>query len=208
MVEITSTHEMEEAAWDGENEPGEVQSSLTATTEPVGGIEFFVQMRDYTKRDMEDLIVEAAAQQIVGSRNQRTMAKAIEDRCAELVSEKIDKHLCGVTAEIIDKPLMPKFPGMKNDTPVTMREFIGLAGREYLDARVDRHTGKPTTDNYSAVPRLQYLVTCHIDRTFKDEIEKATRFAIGELQREIKARHEETLANEKKRLRDALDKTL
>jgi hypothetical protein len=44
-----------------------VESSLEARKEPEGnGIEFHVAMTSWTLRDMEELIVQAAAQQIVG----------------------------------------------------------------------------------------------------------------------------------------------
>lgn len=207
MAEITSTHDLAEAEWDGRSEPSEVETDMTATTKPEGGIEFFVQMRDYTKRDMEDLIVEAAARVVVGNYGNNVIAKKVEERCIALVTEMADKHLAGVTKDIIDQPILPKYPFMKADAaPMTMREFIGLTGRDYLEARVDS-SGNPTTDRSYSKSRLQHLVEGCVSRTFKNEIEKATNEAIAQIKSAITAQHKAFLDAEKARLREALAKT-
>jgi hypothetical protein len=208
MTEITSTSELAETEWDGRSEPADVQTDMTATTKPEGGIEFFVQMHDYTKRDMEELIVEAAARVVVGNYGNNVLAKKIEERCIALVTEKADRHLASVTAEIIDQPVTPKFPfhSKGDEKPVTMRELIGLTGRAYLEARVNG-AGEVSTDSWSTKPRIQHLAECYMARAFKNEIEKATNAAIAEIQREIKAKHDALIEAEKKRLRDALAKT-
>jgi hypothetical protein len=205
-TEITSTHDLAEAEWDGRSEPAEVETDMTATTKPEGGIEFFVQMRDYTKRDMENLIIEAAARVVVGNYGNNVIAKKVEERCIALVTEMADRHLASVTKDIIDQPILPKYPFMKADAaPMTMREFIGLTGRDYLEARVD-NSGNPTTDRSYSKPRLQHLVEGCVGRAYKNEIEKATNAAISEIQRDIKSKHDAFLAAEKARLREALSK--
>ncbi|WP_018184677.1 hypothetical protein [Kaistia granuli] len=207
MDEITSTHEMAEAQWDGPNEPQDVDTNMVATTEAEGrGIEFHVSMRSYTQRDMEALIVEAAARVVVGEYGNNKLAKLVEERCIALSVEKIDKHLANVTAEIIDQPITPKFPFMKADEkPMTMREFIGLTGREYLTASVDS-SGKPTNDRYYGKTRIQSLVEGVMQQAFKTEIEKATNAAVSEVRNAIKAEHDAFLTAEKARLREALAK--
>uniref|UniRef100_UPI0011848CFC hypothetical protein n=1 Tax=Mesorhizobium amorphae TaxID=71433 RepID=UPI0011848CFC len=66
--EIVSTHDLAETEWDGHSEPQDVDTAMVATKEPEGkGIEFHVSMRDYTFRDMRELIVEAAARVVVGN---------------------------------------------------------------------------------------------------------------------------------------------
>ncbi|WP_029002791.1 hypothetical protein [Azorhizobium doebereinerae] len=201
MAEITSTYEMAENEWDSGSEPRDVPTSMVATTEREHvGIEFHVSMRDYTKRDMDDLIVEAAARLIVGNYGTNKLAKLIEERCVALTVEKVDQHLAGITAEIIDQPVTPAFGDKK---PVTMREFIGLYGREYLTERVDSE-GKPTRDSYRSEPRITWLANRHMARTFTTEIEKATNAAIVEIRALINAKHKEALEAEKARIRDAL----
>lgn len=204
--QITSTDEMAESAWDGQSEPDETGEDIVATKGPEGdGIEFHVSMRRYTKQAMDDLIVEAAAQLIVGRHNKNEFAKVIEQRCIQLLSEKANEALSKVTTEIIDQPLTPSFGDNK---PVTMREFIGLTGREYLSARVGPD-GKVATDSWgrsNGVSRMEWLVGHFMERKFKDEIEKATTAAIISVQAAVKAQHEAFIEGEKERFRKALER--
>jgi len=206
-TEITSTSELAEAEWDGRSEPADVETDMTATTAPAGGVEFYIQMRDHTMRDMEDLIVEAAARDIVGNYGKDVMAKKVEERCIALVTQMADKHLAGVTAEIIDQPVTPKFPfsSKGDEKPVTMRELIGLTGRAYLEARVN-HAGEPSTDSWSTKPRIQHLAEKHMQQAFKNEIEKATNAAVAEVKNAISAQYKAVLNAEKARFLEALSK--
>lgn len=208
MTEITSTHELAEQTWDPEEEPKDVRSDLVATSKAEGkGIEFHVSMRDYTKMDMEGLIVEAAAMQLVGKFGNDRLAKEIEERTITLVTEKADRALASVAADIIDQPLTPKYNFAKaSEVPVTMREFIGLTGRDYLMAYVDS-SGKPTTDRHYGRTRIQHLVESYMSRHFKNEIEKATNAAIAEVRNQLAAAHKAFLDAEKARFREALEKT-
>jgi hypothetical protein len=185
---------------------GSIEEALTATEESQSEskMEFFVQMRSFTQRDMETFIVEAAARQIVGRSADSKLAKEIEQRCAVLTAERADKVLSGVTAEIMDQPMTPSFGDKK---PVTMREFLSLFGREYLAATVDRHDGKPAT-GYGSLPRMEYLVSRYMDAKFKAEVEKATNAALVEIRAELKARHEAIIKAETARFREALAKTV
>lgn len=197
--EIINTYDIADA---GEFE---VESDIVATEAPEErGIEFHVSMRNYTQRDMEILIIEAAATQIVGRRGDHDMAKAIEQKCVELINEKATAALSSVTAEIIDQPMTPAFGDKK---PVTMREFLALYGREYLTERVDRD-GKPCSVSYGSntFTRIEFLVSKYMDRKFKSEIEAATSAAIREIQAAINAQHNALLTAAKARLREALAK--
>lgn len=203
--EIHSTAEMAEQEWDGHSEPSDVETDMVATREPEGrGIEFHVSMRDYTMQDMEALIIEAAARMLVGSHRDAQIKKQVEDRAMALISEKADQALLGVAAEIIDQPVTPSY-GEKQ--PVTMRELLGLTGREYLTQVVDRE-GKPTKrDAWSTTyTRIELIVSRIIEKRFKDEIEKATNDAVREVQGIIRAEHMKVLEAEKARIRDALAK--
>lgn len=204
---ITDTSEIAETEWDGHSEPSEVGTDMVATVEAENrGIEFHVSMRDYTQRDMEALIVEAAANMIVGRRNDREIAKQIEAKCIELVAHKADAALEKITNEIMDQPITPAYG---DKAPITMREFVGLTGREYFATRVDRSTGQPPSrDSYrnDGPSRAEYLVSKYMQTKFTTEIEKATNAAISEIQGLIRAKHNEILAAEKKRIQEALAK--
>lgn len=203
---IIDTNEMAEAEFDGYSDPDEVGSDIVATVEPENkGIEFHVSMRRYTMSDMEALIIEAAARQLLGSRDTQ-FRKQIEDRAIALITEQADAKLSSVTAEIIDAAITPTFGEKK---PVTMREFIGLTGQAYLTEAVDNHTGNKPTDSWGRsnnVTRIAYIVQKAMDMKFKKEIEAATNAAIREVQGAIKAQHEVLIAAEKARFLDALKK--
>lgn len=207
--EITSTAEMAETEWDGRSEPRDVETDMVATKEAAGkGIEFHVSMRNHTMDDMRALIVDAGARVLVGEYGNNRLAKLVEERCVAIATDKIDRHLATVTAEIIDQPITPKYPFMKADVkPTTMREFIALTGRDYLTAFVDA-SGKPTTDRHYGKTRIQHLVEGVMARSFSNEIQKATNAAIGEIQNAIKAQHKAFLDEEKARLRSALSKAV
>lgn len=207
--EILNTADLTEQVWDGESEPSELETDMVALKEPEGhGMEFHVQMRGYTLRDMDDLIVNAAAAQIMGSRNEREMAKLIEAKCIEQITAKADAALLKVAAEIIEQPLIPSF-GSKE--PVTMREFIGLTGRDYLTTRVD-NSDKPTPNDSwgrsNSPTRIERLVSKYMDQAFKKEIEKATNAAINEVRAAVKAHHDAFLEAEKARFREAMASTV
>jgi len=182
------------------------QSDMAATEEsdPSAKIEFHVQMKSWTLRDMEELIVQAAAMQMIKAFGDKKFSKLIEDRAIEAITEKADAKIEAVTAEIIDQPLTPKI-GEK--APVTMREFIGLYAKDYLTQRVDRD-GKPSSGGWGATTfsRIELMVSQALDRKFKQAIEASTNAMISELQAEIKAAHAKVLAAEKVRIREALAK--
>jgi hypothetical protein len=199
--EITNTAEIAETEWDGHSEPDDVRSDLTATKEAERqGMEFHVQMHGYTLRDMDDLIVEAAARLIVGKHNDREIAKAIEEKCIDLLNKKATIALDTVTSDILDQAMTPTF-GAK--IPITMREFLGLYGREFLEAKVGSD-GKPTTDGWRSTRRMDWLVGQVVERKFKSELELATGAMLREIQAAVKADLTAFLESEKKRVREAL----
>lgn len=196
--EITSTYEMAEA--DGLDE---MEAAITATeqADKDAKIEFHVQMRSFTQHEMEALIVEAGAARIVAEMNMEKIAKVIQDRCKEMVEQRANAVLEKVTEEIIDQPVIPARRGAE---PVTMREYLGLVGREYLETKV---SSDGSTAGYGAKqPRIQSIAENMITRAFKREIEAATRSAISEVQAEMKARHAAVIEAEKKRFADAMRK--
>lgn len=204
---ITDTGEMGLVEFDDEGEPGEIQNNLVATKAAEDqGIEFHVSMRGHTFEDMEALIVAAAAQLIVGKRNERELARSIEAKCIELVNAKATAKLETITAEIIDLPVTPQYATDKK--PVTMREMLGLYGREYLMEMVDRD-GKPSTDGWSRnerKARIVHVVEKAMDAKFKAEIERSTNAVVTEIKAAIKAQHDAMLATERARFMEALAK--
>mgnify|MGYP000911135257 FL=1 len=186
------------------SDPDEPVADLMATREPQGqGIEFHVSMHDYTMRDMERLIVEAAARMLLGGYGDARLRELVQEKCIEQVSAKADAVLATVTAEIIDQPVIS---ALGRGQPVTMRDFIALTGREYLTQTVDRE-GKPTISSYnSAGPRISQIVSAHMSRAFAREIEAATNAAVREVQAAVAAEHKRIIEAEKARFLAALNK--
>ena len=184
---------------------GEPTENLTATTEAEESakVEFFVQMRSWTLSDMESLIVEAAARLLVGNNRDSELTKRIEQRTQELITGKLDDRLIKVTKEIIDQPVTPSYGDKK---PVTMRELIGMYGREYLNEIVDLHTGK-RVDGYCSNKgtRIQYLVQEQVVRTFDSELGKARAAAVKEIESEYRAKFHAVVEQQKNLMRLALE---
>ncbi len=184
------------------------REDLTATTEsdPEAKIEFHVQMRSWTVRDMEELVIEAAARQLVGrNASEGALAKAVQEAAIRQITARADAKMATVSEQIIDQPVMAG-PGSKE--PVTMRDMIGLYAKEYLTEIVGPD-GKISTDYYgrqSGKPRMVWIVERALDSKFKAEIEKATKEAILEIQTAIRAQHVALVKAETARIRDAIAK--
>ncbi len=209
MPDIIDTSDIAQGqAEDGVREWDEkLQTSAVASgEEKPGGISFYVQMRDWTVNDMEELIVEAAARMIVGRSGDSKLSKLIEDRALAMITERADEKLDAVANNVLATTLTPKGYDQKN--PITIGESIGMLGRDYLDQTV-RLDGSLPRDSYEAregIKRMEYIVRRHISQKFEAELQQATNAAVAEIRGEIKARHEQALSTEKARIAEALAK--
>lgn len=204
---ITETANLAEDVDFNEEEGPREDMSATVSSDPAAKIEFHVQMRSWTLNDMESLIIDAAAKQLVGRHaGDGDLSKAVQDAAIKAITERADKKLEAVSAEILDQPMMPTWNGKE---PVTLRDFIGLYAKDYLTQVVDRE-GKPTTSGWGSngQQRIVWIVERALDRKFKSEIEAATNKAIVEVREAVKANHKELVEAEMKRLRDALSKAV
>lgn len=176
-------------------------------SDPDAKIEFHVQMRAWTQRDMEELVIEAAARQLVGrSATETQLAKAVQDAAIKQITERADAKLATVSAEILDQPVLYGPHSAKE--PVALRDMLGLYAKDYLTEVVGTD-GKPITDSYyrsSGRARIVWIAERAMERAFKTEIEKATNAAVREIQTAIKAQHDALLAAEIARIRDAIAK--
>lgn len=192
---------------DSDDEHLEHDMAATEQSDADAKIEFHVQMRSWTLRDMESLVIEAAARQLVGrNASDGSLAKAVQEAAIRQITERADAKLATVSAEIIDQPVMAG-PGSKE--PVTMRDMIGLYANEYLSATVDRD-GKPAQSGsyYGGRARIVWIVERALDSKFKAEIEKATSAAIREIQTRVAAEHKALIDTETARLRAAIAKAV
>jgi len=181
--------------------------SATTDSDPEAKIEFHVQMRSWTERDMGDLIVEAAARVLIGRHGTETvLAKAVQESAIAEITKRANARLAVVAKEVLNQPVLTD-PYNKKE-PVTIGEMIGLHTREYLTAQVgsddkwdDSYYGRRTNK-----PRIQWIVEKALDDKFKAEIERATNAAITEVKAALRAQHTALLTAETARLRAAIAK--
>ncbi len=187
-----------------DSDTGEVSQAMTATSEPESAakMEFHVQMKAWTMEGIETFIIAAAADQLVRRFfPDRDAKKLIEDRLMATITGKLDRMLGEITAEIIDHPVTVNY----GKNAVTMRDMIGLHGREYLTQKVDSY-GKATTSTYDGKPRIERIVSAAVEVNFKREVEKSTSSVITEIQKSVKTAYEEFLAKEKARVAQVVAK--
>lgn len=190
------------------SDDGHLEHDMEATeqSDPEAKIEFHVQMRSWTLRDMEALVIEAAARQLVGrNASEGALSKAVQEAAIRQITERADAKLATVSAEIIDQPVMAG-PGAKE--PVTMRDMIGLYAKDYLTEIVNRD-GKVETEYYgrqSGKARIVWIIERALDSKFKTEIEKATNAAIAQIQAAVREQHKAVVDAETARIRAAIAK--
>ncbi len=200
--ELAEIQAQETGEWEAEGlEELADMSATAAPVTPPSRMEFHVQMGGYTLDALEETIIAAAAKQI-----ERKLAadvpKRVEAAALQMAEKAITDKLAPIASEFFDQPMIRE-PFSKRD-PVTLREFIGLAGRDFLATRVGRD-GKPVTSIHDyGEPRINRIVKEVLEKRFADEI----KAAFSDLQKEIRAKLQEDLTAiieaERKRMADAL----
>lgn len=176
-------------------------ADLTSSHEPTpSGMNFTVKMDGYTLGNFEQMVVETAARILLdsGAHDDR-LKKIVEDRAISMITAKVDDKLLGVTAEIINQPMMKA-----GKDALSIGEYIQLVGRDYLTANVDSE-GRPITRYYNnGQPRIQRLVNTMIDASFKKAIQGELSVITNELRKAAAAQVEAVVEEERLRLRTAL----
>jgi len=174
-------------------------ADLTATTgADRTTMDFHVQMRGYTMRDFESMVVHAAAQQLVGG---RTFSKEIKEEAAAIASAKVTDQLSFALKDVMSLTVMKR-----GSEDVSLREMIGMEAKTYLTEIVGSD-GKPVTDSWGrrdGVPRVQHLAAVYLRDAFKKEIEQAFKDIREELKSAISGKIESAIAEERKKIADAL----
>lgn len=179
-------------------------SNLEATQKPTDSkLEFYVQMRGHTLTDMETLIVEAAARQLLRS---FANAKAMEDRILEALYLKVTSQIQERISIVASDVLSTVMVGGKE--PVTVKQFIEMSWRDWLQKRVDRE-GKDLTGYHgagTAMTRVEWLLWRALEAKWARDVATATNAAVAEMQKAVTAKHTEILTAEKTKLAAALAK--
>ena len=94
---------------------------------------------------------------------------------------------------------------------MTMRDLIGLHGREYLEQKVTSD-GKPyrSGEHYGGPfgTRVEWIVAQQINGLFKNEVERATREMIANVKNEFKKAHDALLQEQISNIKTALSKVM
>ena len=203
MPDIIDTNDMAEAA-DYNDDESPRSDMVASTEEKPEGISFHVQMRGWTLNDMEALIVEAAATQLVGRVGKNRFAELVEQRAIEILRERADAVLSKVATDVLATQLTPSGFGQK--TPITIGESLGMLGREYLEQRVEPD-GKAADRSYGydrKPTRMQWILSQTFTTKFSNELDKASAAGVKEVQSEIKAHQQAIIEAETAKFRAAL----
>ena len=183
-----------------DGEPNDT-SDLTSTHEPdVAGMSFHVQMNGYTLGDFEEMVVQTAARLLLESgASEHRLKKTIEERAIALISQRCDEKLAGVTSDILNNPVM-----IGGKDPITMGEFIGITGRDYLSTPVD-HGGKPTTGSYDrGTPRINRMLNEVVGKKFSAELSAGIKDITKELKVMVTTKLDSLIVEERARIATAL----
>lgn len=183
---------------------------MTATEAPTDDpLQFHVQMNGWTLRQMEALVVEAAARMMVDKLMRGDIGKQVQARTIEMVTERINAKLEPICENIINQPVM-----IGGKTAGTLADMIGLTANDYLSQIVDS-SGKTKAeaggDSWSfraEGKRIEWIARRALDVKFKREIEAASNAAVSQAQAAIKAEHAAIIAAEKARIKAALEKAV
>ncbi|MCA2013487.1 hypothetical protein LCM17_18495 [Cereibacter sphaeroides] len=174
-------------------------SDLTATTEKdPQTMDFHVQMRGYTMRDFETMVVHAAAQQLLGGRN---FQRQIEEAAIAIASQKVDQQI-GVAL----RDVMGMTVTTRGKEAITLGQMIGMEAKDYLTQQVDGQ-GKVVTDSWgrsSSKPRVSFLVGQFVREHFAKEIEAAMKVLRDEIAAGVSAQITAAVESERKKIADAI----
>lgn len=174
-------------------------SDMTATKgADAQTMDFHVQMRGYTMRDFEEMVVHAAASQLLGS---RTFAAEIRDKAVEIANGKINDQLSHAMRDIMGITVQSR-----GKDPVTLGQMIGMEAKDYLTQPVNGR-GEIDTSGYHSggrQPRVAWLVSEYVKVNFAKEIKAAMDAMLSELKPMVAAQIAATVEAERSRVIAAL----
>jgi hypothetical protein len=161
-------------------EEAEDFADLTATTtaDPQT-MDFHIQMRGYTMRDFETMVVQAAAQQLVAG---RTFKSEIQAEAIRQANEKLNSEVTDALRDVMKITVMQR----GKDT-ISLAQMIGLEAKDYLTASVRPNTGEPADGWSDSVPRIQFLAKQVFEQQFKAMLEAAAKELKSELAAAVSA---------------------
>ena len=164
----------------GLEDEAEDLANLTATNnEDPDTMDFHVQMRGYTMRDFETMVVNAAAHQILAG---RTFKGEIQAEAIRQANEKLNGEVTVALRDVMKITVM-----QRGKESVTLAQMIGLEAKDYLTALVNARDGSPITDHWSnnGVPRIQFLAAQIVQQQFKAMLDSAAKDLKKELENAV-----------------------
>ena len=171
-------------------------SDLTATkTEATETMDFHVQMRGYTMRDFEAMVINAAAHQLMQG---RTFKSEIEAKAIEIASSKVNARLNDVLKDVMQMTV-----ATRGKEPVTLGQMIGMEAKDYLTASV-KSDGSPSDGWGQSAPRIVYLVREFAKQHFASEIKAAMGTLIADMKAALEKQLTAAIDEERRKIADAL----
>jgi hypothetical protein len=178
-------------------EEGEEIADLSATKEAAADtMDFHVQMRSYTMRDFESLVIHAAAQQLLSGRDFKS---GIQARAIEIANEKMNAQLMDTLGDVMKITV-----SMRGNEVVTLGQMIGMEAKDYLTTQV-KSDGTQGSGYYDKTePRIAWLVGQYVKKHFASEIKAAMDGVVADVRAAISAQIDKTISAERSRMADAL----
>lgn len=174
-------------------------SDLTATKEAdASTMDFHVQMRGYTMRDFETMVVHAAAQQLTQGLNFKSL---IEEKAFEIAGAKVNRQLSEALKDVMGITVTTR-----GKETITIGQMIGMEAKDYLTQKVDRK-GNVISDAWSSsnhMPRIAFLVGEFVRQHFAKEIEDAMKALRAEISAAVSAQISDAVEAERKKIADAI----
>lgn len=179
-------------------EDGEDLADMTATkSEDPTTMDFHIQMRGYTMRDFETMVIAAAAQQLIGG---RTFKKEIEAAVMAQADKRLNNQVGKAMSDVMGMAVTTR-----GKEVLTLGQMIGMEAKDYLtqpvNAKGEIETGAWGRD---LTPRAAWLVQQYVRQHFAKEIKAALDGMVTELRAQIKSQLDAAIAAERARVLDAL----
>jgi hypothetical protein len=153
----------------------------------------------FDDEQLDKAIIDAAAAQLLGQVNLSgrfggKIPEVIEAKLTEIVTARVEAMMDREIAQV------DRFGAIVTGPKKTFREVFADTAEAYLTARVDRSSGKSTTDGYSSVPRLEYLIAQHGLSAMEHEFRKIAAEFKSQLQEKAKAALSAVVAEQVKKI--------
>ena len=173
-----------------------IENMSATKSEDQTTMDFHVQMRGYTMRDFESLVVHAAAQQLLQG---VTFKKQISDEVKAHADKRLNVEIGAVMSDVMKTTVISR--GSEN---VTLAQMIGMESRAYLTQMVDGD-GKADSSNYGKkMSRLEWLAQKALRDLFKKEIDAAFALLKTELSVAVSKQIEAAINAQRASIADAL----